>query len=57
MKMEEWMVNDDRGHGRIEGLGGWQDMEEWRIWKNGGYRRMEGYGRIKGMGGWKNMEE
>jgi len=46
MKMEDmevWMVNDERGHGRMEGIGGWKDMEECRVkeedggYKNGGY--------------------
>ena len=39
--------------GEIGGYMKMEDMEEWRIGKNGGYRRMEGYGRMKGIGKWR----
>ena len=40
--------------GEIGGYMKMEDMEEWRIGKNGGHRRMEGYGRMKGIyGEWR----
>ena len=26
--MQEWMVSEDVGYGRMQGIGGWKDMEE-----------------------------